>query len=241
MSESPPPSGPPPGFSDSAERRPARTFQLATPGGFGKRLLGGSRRGVHEISFAPNEIVIQHTGSLRAPLRFAPGSVVFAASDPGPGTISKGESRGRFPVLRRLSKTAVIPRSEGIEGWLWTSEEGSALTVLGDQAPNLAFMFTPPLSGYVVLEAFEPHELEELAKRSPLGEPAVFGLLLRVERADEVRKELELFSFNSLLTDREVPPVQRRHLPDDKPANPTIARSDASRAETSVPPPGFSR
>ena len=40
---------------------------------------------------------------------------------------------GRFPVLRRLGPTAVIPRTEGIEGWLWTSTGGTALTNLGER------------------------------------------------------------------------------------------------------------
>src|SRR4051812_4788117 len=119
MSEStPPPSGPPPGTAAEAapaapaEPAPARVFKLATPTGI-KRLLGGSR-GVHEISVAPAEILVEHTGSLRAPLRFAPGSIAVAVIDPGPGAASK--NTGRFAILRRLSKTAVIPRSEGIEG-----------------------------------------------------------------------------------------------------------------------------
>jgi hypothetical protein len=219
-------SAPPPGESHA----PAKVFALAAPSGF-KRLLGGSR-GVHRLSLAPQEIVVEHAGALRAPLRFAPGSVSLASTDAGAG-------RGRFPVLRRLSRTAIVPRAEGIEDWLWTSEEGSAMTVLGDDAPNVAFLFTPPLAGEVVGQAFEPAELEDLAKRAPLGEPAVFGLLVRVEDVDAVQAELARLGLERPLTDREVPPVQRRHLPDDRPANPSLGAQDAARASTSVPPPGF--
>ena len=234
-------SAPPPGAggpvpdAPASEGAPARPFALATPGGF-KRLLGGAK-GEHCLWLSPREIVVAHAGSLRAPLRFAPGSVAVAVTDPGPAAAKS--ARGRFAILRRLSKTAVVPRSEGIEGWLWTGEEGTAMTILGDDAPNVAFLFTPPLAGPVVQDAFEPTMLEELAKRSPLGEPAVFGLLLRAERLDGLEKELERLSLNSVLTDREVPPVQRRHLPDDKPANPAIVRGDAARSQTSIPPPGF--
>ena len=64
---------------------------------------------------------------------------------------------GRFPILKRLSATAVIPREQGIEGWLWTSLGGSALTVLGDpeDAPNAALLFTKPL-GDDAVACFEP-------------------------------------------------------------------------------------
>ena len=37
------------------------------------------------------------------------------------------------PILKRLSATAVVPREQSIEGWLWTSTDGSALTVVGDE------------------------------------------------------------------------------------------------------------
>ena len=79
--------------------------------------------------------------------------------------------------------------------------------------------------------------LDDLAKRAPLGEPALFGLLLRAENAEKVRKGLERYSLLRPLTDREVPPVQRRHLPDDKQANPSVALRESSR-EGSIPPPG---
>jgi hypothetical protein len=44
-----------------------------------------------------------------------------------------------------------------------------------------------------------------------------------------------------VLTDKEVPPTLRRHLPTDRPADPMVsgAGSDAARAATSVAPPGM--
>jgi hypothetical protein len=225
MSE--PPSAPPPSNR-------ALVFDLAPPGGL-RKLMGG--RGPSRLTLTPEEIVVEHAQALQAPLRFAPGSVTIATVDPGPASVGK-EARGRFPVLHRLGPKAVVPKSEGIMGWLWTNRDGTAFTLLGDDAPNLALVLTPPLSGPVVEEAFEPSELVELAKRAPLGEPAVFGLLLRVERLDEAQKALGRYGLLGPLTDREVPPVQRRHLPDDKPANPSLGAREVERSETSVPPPG---
>ena len=45
-----------------------------------------------------------------------------------------------------------------------------------------------------------------------------------------------------MLTDKEVPPTLRRHLPTDKPADPMVqgGGADAARAATSVAPPGMS-
>jgi len=225
-SSAPPPGGLPAGVAPVV-------FELAAPTGFKNRLRGA--RGPSRLTLTPGEIVVEH-GALQAPLRFAPGSVAVATVDAGPA----GGARGRFPILHRLGPTQVVPRELGIMGWLWTSGDGSALTVLGDDAPNLAFVFSPPLAGAVVAEAFDRGMLEDLAKRAPLGEPAVFGLLLRVEKADAARDALDRYGLLRPLTDREVPPVQRRHLPDDKPANPTVAGTDAGRTETSVPPPGRS-
>src|SRR4051812_12006797 len=161
----PPPSGgaPPPGGREL-------TFELARPGGL-KRLMGGGGR--NRLVMTPDEIVVEHGESLRAPLRFAPGAVTVATVDPGRADVAKGAAVGRFPILHRLGPSQVVPRELGIRGWLWTSTDGSASTVLAHDAPNVALVFSPPLSGEVVRQAFDASELEELAKRAPLGEPAV--------------------------------------------------------------------
>lgn len=218
---------------------PARAplvLALAEPGGV-KRLLG-RRDGIHRLSLTPQELTVEHGGTLRAPLRFAPGSVVAAAVDAGPADVSKRKPRGRFPVLHRLTADRVVPREAGIDGWLWTSSDGSAFTVLGDEAPNLAFLFSPPLTGGRIAAAFEPEELAELVKRSPLGEPAVFGLLMRVTDAAAAEHALGRYGMLRDVTDREIPPTQRRHLADDKPANPSLGAVEDERAPKSVPPPG---
>jgi hypothetical protein len=230
-------SAPPPGGGAPPPPAQELTFELAQPGGF-KKLLGG--RGAGRLRLTPEEIVVEHPDSLRAPLRFAPGAVTVASLDPGAASVSKGAERGRFAILHRLGPKQVVPKELGIMGWLWTSTDASAFTVLGDDVPNLALLFSPPLAGPGVEEAFEPAVLEDLAKRAPLGEPAVFGLLMRVDRTEAVREGLERYNLLRPLTDREVPPVQRRHLPDDKPANPSVGGIDTGREGTSVPPPGRS-
>ena len=109
----------------------------------------------------------------------------------------------------------IIPREYGIEGWLWTSTGGSAFTERSrtDEAPNLALVFTQPLEADVVEAAFEPELFEELAKRSPLGSPTVFGVLLRAEKLESARAAFTKFGLVRPLTDREVPPTQRSTCP----------------------------
>jgi hypothetical protein len=225
---------PPPG--DGPAGLKTTVVELEGTGGL-RKLVG--RRGENRLSINAAQIIIEHGGHLQAPLQLAPGGIAVAALDPGPAKV--GPSVGRFPILHRLSTTAVVPREEGIEGWLWTSAGGSAYTVIGDEdaAPNLALVFSKPLEADVVAEVFDPGYLEDMAKRSPLGSPTVFGVLLRVVEPEKTRVALQRLSLTRPLTDREIPPTQRRHLPTDKPANPTIAGSgDSARAQTSVPPPG---
>ena len=203
-----------------------------------KRLLAGAPKGPHQLTLTPAEVVVEH-GMLDAPLRFAPGSVAVATIDHGPANLPKDTGRGRFPVLHQIAPNRVIPRENGIEGWLWTNVEGSAFTVLTDEAPNVALIFSPPVAAERLEGSFRADALAEIAKRSPLGQPALFGLLLRTEDPDELGRAFDRYGFRRELTDREVPPTQRRHLPDDKPANPAIASGDRDRAKSSMPPPGM--
>jgi hypothetical protein len=219
-------------------RRPPTVAELEAPGGL-KRLLGA--RGANRISISGADILIEHSTKLRAPLRIPPALVSVAAVDPGPASPARGDAIGRFPILRRIGPGRLIPREEGIEGWLWTSSGGSAFTVIGDEdvAPNLAFVFSTPLQGENVEEALEPKFLEELAKRSPLGEPALFGVMVRLAMVEPVRIALNRLGLLNDLTDREIAPAQRRHLPTDRPADPSVGFSDERRARSSVPPPGL--
>ncbi len=78
----------------------------------------------------------------------------------------------------------------------------------------------------------------ERSLRSPLGAPAIYGLLFRV--ADTVKAENTFRQFGLLrpVTDREVPPTLRRALPSDRPADPKLVTGAAARSATSVAPPG---
>lgn len=227
---------PPPGEPEAGPW--SRVLELEAPSGGLKRLVG--RRDGGRLSISGALLTIEQPGRLRAPLELAPGGIAVAAVDPGPARAE--QAVGRFPVLHRLTGNRVVPREEGIEGWLWTSSGGSAYTLLGEEdvAPNLALVFLKPLEAEVVEAVFEPVFLEDLAKRSPHGSPTVFGVLLRVARPDDARLALERVHLIRPLTDREVPPTQRRHLPTDRPANPQFGSVlDERRAKTSMPPPGM--
>jgi hypothetical protein len=115
------------------------------------------------------------------------------------------------------------------------------MTVLGDpsEAPNGALLFTKPL-GDEAVACFEPEAARDIAARSPLGAPAIHGVLFRV--ADPVETEAVFRRFGLLrpLTDREVPPTMRRSLPTDRLAAAVPRGSvDDARAASSVAPPGL--
>jgi hypothetical protein len=197
------------------------------------------RRGSDLVRLSAMGASISYERALHTPLRLPLGTLQLGLVDPGPAR--PGGMSGRFPILKRLSATAVIPREQGIEGWLWTSLGGSALTVLGDpeDAPNAALLFTKPL-GDDAVHCFVPEMAQEIAARSPLGAPAIYGLLFRVSETSNAETIFRQFGLLRPLTDREVPPTLRRALPTDRPADPglSIGGEDA-RAATSVAPPGL--
>jgi len=206
--------------------------------GWRRRLGGGGGSPDDAIRLVGTEIVFAHAGLLQAPLTVPAGLVAVASVDRGhPGA---GEE-ARFPVMLRLggSATAVVPFEEGVEGWLWTAEAGSAFPALGDGVPNLALVFVKPLDEALVAETFRPAALTALAERSPLGAPAVLGLLARVADVSAAERAFAELGVDGPLTDREVAPAQRRHRPTDRAANPAIRLGDPDRNRTgSVPPPG---
>jgi hypothetical protein len=213
----------------------SRTYELAFESPRGWRRRGGDE---DVLRLSPTGAVIEHARTLQAPLRLPLGQLRLGLVDPGP---ARTDSGGRFAVLKRLSATAIVPREEGVEGWLWTSLGGTGLTVLGDpeDAPNAALLLTAPLGEDALVAAFDPETAADIAAHSPLGAPAVHGLLFRV--ADTVMAENAFRSYGILrpLTDREVPPTLRRSLPGDRAADPTLRGTGDPRAVTSVAPPGM--
>lgn len=194
------------------------------------------RRAVEDVlRLSPLGAVLEHGRMLREPLQLPLGTLQIGLVEGG----SDG-ARGRFPILRRLGATSVVPREHGIEGWLWTRPGGSAMTMLSDPevAPNAALLFTKPL-GEELIAAFAPASLEKIAARSPLGAPAVHGLLFRVADRSKAETVFRQFGLLRPLTDREVPPTLRRSLPEDRPADPALLGADEARAATSVAPPGM--
>ena len=234
----PPPSSPPRSVSASVAA-PSPELVLALEESRGSR---EPRRGeTDRLTLSPGGVAIEHGRVMDAPLELPLGSVKVAIVDAGPAQTS-GQV-GRFPILRRVGPTAVIPRTEGIEGWLWTSTGGTALTNLGedDEAPNVALVFAKPLDDARLHAAFDPEFVTALAARSPLGSPTMHGVLFRVADTLAAEQAFRRWGFQAVLTDKEVPPTLRRHLPTDRPADPVVrAGGDLGRAATSVPPPGMS-
>ena len=183
----------------------------------------------------PAGATLEADGLFRVPLKLTLGQLHIGIVDRGPEKV-RGAA-GRFPVLKRLSATAVLPREQGIEGWLWTSTGGSALTLIGDGAPTGALLFTKPVGLDQLKEAMEPAALEALAARSPLGVPTIPGVLFRVAQPANAESAFRQYGLLRPLTDREVPPTMRRSLPTDRPGDPTIGRTGGP--STSVGPPGF--
>ena len=198
----------------------------------------GRRTAPDALRLTPNGATLEVDGQLRVPLRLTLGQLHIGMVDRGPAKI-KGQA-GRFPILRRLSATAVVPREQGIEGWLWTSTGGSALTVLGDEdaVPSGALLFSKPLGPDQLEDALTQEALAALVARSPLGVPAVPGVLFRVADAAAAETAFRAYGLLRPLTDREVPPTMRRALPTDRSADPAVAGPSAGPS-SSVAPPGF--
>jgi hypothetical protein len=227
----PPPSSSfaPPGTGGSSLRE--FTIPLEADGGVFKRRSAGA----DVLRVSALGATLEHDRMLREPLKLALGMLQIGIVE-----IGSADAKSRFPILRRLSATAIIPREHGVEGWLWTRAGGSAMTIVGDpeKAPNAALLFTKPLADDH-LRSFAPEALEEIAARSPLGSPAVHGLLMRV--ADTTRAEATFRQFGILrpLTDREVAPTLRRSLPTDKSPDANVGTVPTSFAANSVAPPGM--
>src|SRR3954463_9831569 len=196
----------------------------------------GRRMAPDALRLSPNGATLEVDSILREPLKLTLGQLHLAQVDRGPAKV-RGQA-GRFPVLRRLSATAVVPREQGIEGWLWTSTGGSALTLVGDddEAPTGALLFTKPLGPNDLQDAMKPEAFDALVARSPLGIPAVPGFLFRVQEPAGAETAFRAYGLLRPLTDREVPPTMRRSLPTDKSADPSVAGS-APRVEGAGRPP----
>ena len=67
----------------------------------------------------------------------------------------------------------MVPQDQGIEGWLWTSTGGSALTQIDPDAPDGALLFTKPLGPEQLKPVMDAKSFEALAARTPLGVPTV--------------------------------------------------------------------
>ena len=198
------------------------------------------RRSADFLKISPAGMELHHGGMLREPLVMPLGAIAVAAAESGSARAAPNE--GRFPILRRLTATKVVPREEGVEGWLWTSTGGSAFLSLCDEeddAPNAALVFAHPLGEDIVNRVFEPACVASLSSRSPLGSPAVYGLIMRVSDKLRAQNTFRKFNLANPLTDKEIPPTLRRALPTDVSADPTVRFNEGARAARSIAPPGL--
>jgi hypothetical protein len=229
----PPTAGPPGTAAASTSYRHEHMIELE-PSKTWKR-----KRTVDFLKFSPLGLEIHHAGVLLTPLKMPLGAIAVACTETGASRPMAGE--GRFPILKRISASAIVPREEGVEGWLWTEAGGSAFPSLcdEDQAPNVAILFAHPLGEETIMRRFVPEFAEALAARSALGSPAVYGMLMRVKDLLPTERVFTKFGVAKPLTDREVGPTLRRALPSDRAADPMVRVSDSSRASHSVAPPGL--
>ena len=230
MTESaPPPTTGPPG----AGARHEHVIELESSGAWKRR------KSVDFLKFSPLGMELHHSGVLVMPLTMPLGAIALATTETGPVKPMAGE--GRFPVLKRISGSHVVPREEGVEGWLWTAGGGSAFPSLcdEDEAPNVAILFAHPLGEEMINRRFVREFGQALAARSALGSPAVYGLLMRVRDVLPAERIFTKFGLARQLTDREVGPTLRRSLPSDKTADPMVTVLDSSRASRSIAPPGL--
>lgn len=209
------------------------TIQLQSGKGWRRRQGGHIRLEGAEITFV-------QPGVLREPMTLPAGLIELAAVEHG---AAPKNDHGRFVVVRRLAGNIIVPKEEGIEGWLWSSRNGSVLPGLQDSSagvPNLALLFTVPLATEQMKRHFDAKWLHELAERSPHGNPVIPGLLAVVTDVLAAETAFKQFGVLKPITDREVSPVMRRHLPGDKPANPKVVpAAEDPRIRTSFAPPGM--
>ena len=226
----PPPSSGPPGGPPGGS---LREFVIGLESERSWRHRGG---GEDALKLSALGATIDFERMLREPLKLPLGTLQL-------GAVEVGEAGdGRFPILRRLGPDRVVPREHGLEGWLWTRSSGSAMTMLGDPdelVPNAALLFTKPLAEELMTACFTQRAMEDLAARSPLGSPAVYGLLFRVKDVLGAERVFRQFGLLKPLTDREVAPTLRRSLPTDRSADPQVRGRDDGRSASSVGPPGM--
>lgn len=196
------------------------------------------REAEQRLVLSARGIVLEHAACV-TPLRVPLGGLAAAAVERGGAKPSGAE--GRFPILRRLGQ-GILPREEGIDGWLWTSLGGSGLTMLGpeDEAPNLALLMAQPLGEDVIAASFDLEVVRRVAAASPLGAPSLYGLLLRVADVAQAERAFTRLGLLRPVTDREVPPTLRRALPGDRSPDASFSAAlaeAAPRPAPSVAPP----
>ena len=217
-------------------RRP----RCRTGGGGVKRLLGGRAEGRARLTLTPGEIVVEH-GDCSAPLRFAPGigrrrhdrPRARPTSARTPAAAASRSCTGSPPTAscraRRASRAGCGPTSR--------ARRSPCSATRRPTSPSSSRRRSPP-------SASRACSRRACSPRSPSARRSASrrcsGCCCAPRTTTELERGFERYGFRTELTDREVPPTQRRHLPDDKPANPSARRRRARpREDLRSPPPGL--
>ena len=153
-------------------------------------------------------VSIEHGRVLHAPLELplGDGEDRDRRPRPGPGgAASPAASRS----CAASGPTTVIPRQRGDRGLAVDEQRRQRADLPGratDEAPNAALLFAKPLDEARLRAGFDPEFVTALAARSPLGSPTVLGVLFRVADTLAAERAFRRWGFQSVLTDKDVPP-----------------------------------
>ena len=223
----PPPTSAPPATA------PELVLALEAPRGWRRpRTSGTDRLRLHAAG-----VSLEHGRVLFAPLELPLGAVKIATVDPGPARA--GADMGRFPVLRSLGPGNGDPAQRGDRGLAVDRQrrQRARHPGRGGRGAERRAAVRQAARRTGLRACFDADFVTALAARSPLGNPTLHGVLFRVASALDAERAFRRWGFQSVLTDKDVPPTLRRHLPTDVPADPIVPgdrrrrrRGDVDRA-----------
>lgn len=133
--------------------------------------------GVRRLTIGADRITIEHPDPLRAPLHLSRDLIRAIAID------DSGDPRLRLPVVRAFSWAAPTAAPDGVEGYLWTADDGDTLLpVVGGpkDKPTVAIVLRHP-AAFEAARAARARGADARTGRTTLDrERHVIGLMLAV-------------------------------------------------------------